>query len=188
MKLGVYVGSFDPIHKAHIEVIRYVIENNYVDKVIMIATGNYWDKQKLTDIQKRIDMLKFYENDKIIINTTLNNMPYTYKILDSLKEQYPSDELYLIIGADNIEKFHLWKEVNQILKNKILVLPRNGIEVSKYIDCFKQKEQFVVVKNFTPRFISSTQIRELIKNKKHQNLDDFLDCSVLQYILKNDLY
>lgn len=188
MKLGVYVGSFDPVHKTHMEVVKYIIENAYVDKVIVIATNGYWNKQQLTDIQKRIEMLKFYENDKVVINTTLNDTPYTYEILNTLKKQYPNDELYLIIGADNIEKFHLWKEVEQIVKNKILVLPRNDIDVNNYINSFKEKDQFIIVKNFIPSFISSTKIREMIKYKNYQEIDNLLDNCVLDYILKNKLY
>lgn len=188
MKLGVYVGSFDPVHKAHMEVINHCIKSGYVDKVVVIATSEYWNKQQLTAIKKRIDMLKFYESDKVLINNTLNNIPYTYQILNSLKEEYPSDELYLIIGADNIKQFHLWKEVTQILKNKVLILPRNGVEVEKYIDKFNKKGHFILVENFTPCFISSTKIRECIKCENYQKLDDLLDSFVLKYILENKLY
>ena len=188
MRLGVYVGSFDPVHKAHIKVIKHVIENNYVDKVIVIATTGYWDKQQLTKLENRIDMLKFYESDNIIINTNLNKLSYTYEILNKLKEQYPSDELYLIIGADNVKQFHLWKEVDSILTNKVLILPRNDIDVFKYIDNFKQKNHFIVVKDFNSSYISSTEIRELVRSKKYRELDELIDSNVLQYIIENNIY
>ena len=188
MKIGVYVGSFDPVHKAHMEVVNHVTENNYVDKVVIIPTHSYWNKKQLTDIKNRIAMLKFYENNNIIINTTLNSVPYTYQILNALKEQYQNDELYLIIGADNIEKFHLWKEVDKILENKILVLPRNRIDVYKYIEKFKQKKQFIFVENFNVQFISSTAIRNMILTDNYQEINGFLDENVLKYILDNNLY
>ena len=46
MKIGIYIGSFNPPHKGHIKIINYLLNNNYVDKIIVIPTGNYWNKQK----------------------------------------------------------------------------------------------------------------------------------------------
>ena len=63
MKLGIYIGSFNPPHKGHIKVINYLLDNDYVDKILVVPTGNYWDKQDLVDIRDRIKMLQFYEND-----------------------------------------------------------------------------------------------------------------------------
>lgn len=176
MRIGVYVGTFDPVHKGHINVINHLINNDYVDKVIVIPTGNYWDKKNITDIKHRINMLKLYENKLVTINDNLNSIPYTYQILDELKKEYPLTELYLIIGADNLEKFHLWEKVDIILKNKILVLPRNNIEVDKYM-----KDNFILVKDFQPLDISSTDIRNNF-NK------EYLDDEVINYITKNNLY
>ena len=65
MKIAVYVGSFNPVHKSHIKVVNLVLKN-YVDKVIIVPTLAYWDKKNLIDIKDRINMLKFYENEKII--------------------------------------------------------------------------------------------------------------------------
>ena len=81
MKLGVYIGSFNPPHKGHIYVVNYLLDNLIVDKVLLVPTGNYWDKQSLVDITDRINMLKFYENDNIIIDTVNNNYPYTYQLM-----------------------------------------------------------------------------------------------------------
>ena len=73
MKLGVYVGSFNPVHKGHIKIINHLLDNNYVDKILVIPTGNYWDKNDLEDIRHRINMLKFYENKNIIFASRQNN-------------------------------------------------------------------------------------------------------------------
>ena len=115
MRLGVFVGSFNPVHNGHIHIINYLLDNNYLDKVLVLPTPNYWDKNDLIDIDKRVDMLKFFETDKIIIDNVHNNYPYTYQVLDSLKKDYPDDELNLIIGSDNLERFHLWKKYDEIL-------------------------------------------------------------------------
>ena len=60
MKLGVFVGSFDPIHVGHIKVIDYLIDNNYLDRIVILPTLNYWNKNNLTDVNIRYEMLMKY--------------------------------------------------------------------------------------------------------------------------------
>ena len=182
MKIGVYVGSFNPVHVGHIHIVNYLIDNNYLDKVIIIPTGNYWDKNDLIDIKHRINMLKFYESDKILINDKLNNYDYTYQVLDKLKEEYINDYLYLIMGADNIINFHKWKNIDNILKNKVIVLNRNDINIEDYIDGF-YKNKFIIINNFKPINISSTDIRE-----NYKKYIKYLDKRVYNYINEFNLY
>lgn len=188
MKIGVYVGSFDPVHIGHKFIVDYLLDNNYLDKVIIVPTGNYWNKNNLSPLKHRINMLKYYESDRIIINDKYNNLEYTYQILEELKKDYKGSILHLIIGADNLAKFHLWKEVDIILKNKVLVLPRNEINSSIYINKFKQKDNFVIVDNFKEIDMSSTLIREKISKKEYKGLEDYLDNDILNYVIENNLY
>ena len=106
MKLGIFVGSFNPVHKGHVKIVNYILDNKYVDKVLIIPTGNYWNKTDLINIKDRINMLKCYESEKIIIEQDINNLKYTYEIMNALKNRYKDDELYLVLGADNIIKFN----------------------------------------------------------------------------------
>lgn len=188
MKLGVYVGSFDPVHIGHKHIIDYLLNNNYLDKVIIIPTGNYWNKNNLTNLNHRINMLKSYENTQIIIDNKYNNFEYTHEVLEELKKDYPNDILYLIIGADNLINFHLWKKVEKILKIKILVLPRNNINTSIYINNFKEKDNFITVDNFKEIDISSTLIRNKLNKKEYEELTKYLDKDILTYIIENKLY
>ena len=128
-------------------------------------------------------MLKFYESDKVLINETLNNINYTYEIIEKLEKEYKSDKLYLIIGVDNIPKFHLWKNISDILKNKVIVLNRNDINIDEYINKFQNKENFIVIKDFKKVDISSTQIRNNLEENK-----ELLDEKVYKYIKENKLY
>ncbi len=188
MRIGVYVGSFDPVHKGHIHVVNYLIENDYVDKVMIIPTKEYWDKKKMTDIKHRINMLKYYENDDIIIDENLNEIEYTYMILRELRKEYIDDTLCLIIGADNILNFHLWKNYDEILENRVLVLNRDDIDVDKYIEKFSNEDSFIHVKDFEYIDISSTYIRNCAKNKLIMELNEYLDHDVIDYIFLNKLY
>ena len=49
MRLGIYVGSFNPVHNGHLKVIHYLLDHDLVDKVFVLATPNYWNKQDLND-------------------------------------------------------------------------------------------------------------------------------------------
>jgi len=187
VKIGVYVGSFNPVHCGHIAIINHLLNEKYVDKVLVIPTGNYWDKKDILPIEDRLEMLKVYERENVIINNTLNDIPYTYQILNKLKEFY-DNELYLIIGSDNLYKFDLWKNFDEILKHKVLVIPRDGDCCELLINKFRKKEQFIVVENFIPQMVSSTKIRKLIDAGEYNEALNYLHPKVLDYIIKNQLY
>lgn len=187
MKIGVFVGSFDPVHIGHKSVIDYLINNNYVDKVIVVPTESYWDKNINANISDRINMLKLYENKNIIIGDKYSDLKFTYEVLNNVKKDYDA-ELYLIMGADNILKFHLWKNIDEILKNKVLVLGRNNIDVLSIINESFNNDRFVYVSGFKEKQISSTYIREKLKEKKYNELLGLLDESIISYIKENKLY
>ena len=185
MKIGVFVGSFNPVHKGHIKISNYILDN-YVDKLIMIPTGNYWDKVDLIDIKDRINMLKNYETDKLIIDDKLNDLEYTYQVINELKKQYKNDELYLIIGADNIVNFDKWKNYQELLKIGFIIYKRDNIDIDYYLDKLNKKDDAIIINNVDSIDISSTKIRELLKN--NGNVNDYVDKEVLEYIKKNNLY
>lgn len=176
MKIGVFVGSFDPVHNGHTNVINYLIDKKIVDRVLVIATGNYWDKQNITDLNKRLDMLDLIKKDNIIIDKTHNNIKYTYQILNALKKEYKDDEFYLVIGADNANTLYKWKHYNEIIQNGIIVVGRDNIKVN-----LKTNKLIFIDKNFGD--ISSTKIRNDVLNNKM-----YLDDLVYNYIIENNLY
>lgn len=186
MKIGIYVGSFNPPHKGHIKIVNHLI-GKYLDKVIIIPTGNYWDRLDLVNIDHRINMLKLYENKNIIIDDKNNNLEYTYQILNSLKLEYKDDELYLIIGADNIINFDKWKNYEQILTYNLIILNRNNIDVLEYLEKLNKKDKYVIVNDLPNIDISSTMIRNKLNNKDY-DLSMYVDDCILNYIRENNLY
>lgn len=179
MKLGVYVGSFNPVHMGHMELVNGLIDMKIVDKIIIVPSKNYWTKTNLIDIDDRINMLKFFENENIIIDTKRNELDYTYEVLDSIKDEY-NDELFLIIGSDNLERFHLWKNVNKILENKVIVVNRGNLKTDKL------DEHFIVVSEINPLNTSSTEIRRRLEND--ESIEELVDNRVIYYIKRKKLY
>ena len=182
MRLGVFVGSFDPIHIGHIKVMDYLIDNNYLDKIIIMATQDYWKKKTVATVEQRTNMIKEIKRDYLIVDEENNKYQYTYEVLNELNKKYKNDELYLIISADNIINFDKWKNVDEIIKdNKVIVLNRDDINIKEYVDKFKKKEKFVIIKDYPYIKISSTELR----NKINKN---YLDENVYKYIINNNLY
>ena len=108
-------------------------------------------------------------------------------ILDRLKEEC-DDELYLIIGADNVINFDKWKNYQEILERKILVIPRENIEIDKYFCKYKKRGNFIVVEGFKEVDISSREIRKLLHDGKYNVVEKYLDKEIIEYIEKNNLY
>lgn len=181
MKIGIFIGSFNPPHLGHLDIIKYLLNKKYVDKILIVPTKNYWNKTNLIDINKRIAMLKFYENDNIKVDTSNNNYQYTYQLMRKLKKEYSHDELYLIIGADNIINFKKWKNYEELLTYNIIIMTRNNIDILKYTSHLTGK--FTVVNDYNFTDISSTKIRNnVFLNKKYLQKD------IYHYIIENKLY
>ncbi len=185
MKIGVYVGSFNPVHKGHIKIVNHLIENKYVDKVLIIPTGNYWNKSDLISINDRINMLKMYQNKNIIIDQKHNNYTYTSLIFDDLSS---NNNCYsLIIGADNIVNFNKWHNYKNLLKHELIIINRNDININHYVKKYKI-ENYKIVYDLPILDVSSTMIRNMIKNNKLSKNNRYIDNFVLEYIKEKGLY
>ena len=173
------MGSFNPPHNGHIKVVNYLLEHKYVDKILIVATLNYWNKNNLIDIKDRINMLSFFASDNIIIDKKHNDCIYTYDLVNKLKKEYPTDELMIIIGADNVINLDKWKNYKKLIKYPFIIMNRNNIDIKKYLD--KMDGNFTILYNYPYINISSSEIRDKLGSK-------YLDKRVLNYIKENHLY
>lgn len=180
MRIGVYPGSFDPVHKGHIHIVRYLLKKGIVDQVLIVPTGNYWEKQDLTPVEDRIAMLEIFANEKIVIEREANELPYTYQLMRELKKRYPQDELFLILGADNLLRFDQWREYEELLKFPFLLIKRNGIDVKKEMQRLgKTDYRLLPLKEMD---ISSTYIREHFHD--YDAVRNMIDIRVYRYLKK----
>ena len=183
MKIGVYVGSFNPPHKGHIKIVKHLLNKKIVDKILIIPTNNYWNKTNIIDLKHRLNMLNFFKTENIIINDTLNNLEYTYQILRELNKD--NNEYSLILGADNITTFNKWKNYQELLNYELLIINRDNINIKEQLNKLNKKDKYKIIdiKNID---ISSTYIRNNINNEKL--IKNIIDKQVLEYIKKEKLY
>ena len=180
MKIGIYGGSFNPIHFGHTGLAQWVVRNTDLDEVwLMISPNNpLKDASILADEQVRLREAKEAikrlgdEAKRIIVSDfefTLPRPNYTTNTLRELQKQYPQHEFTLIIGEDNLEIFPKWREYTYLLENfRILVYPRKGSE--KSVEQMMQELETAHIKEVqllanAPYFeISSTELRKNLHN------------------------
>ena len=189
MKIAIFSGSYDPPHKGHIAVAQYILQEQLAEEVWFTPTPHNPLKEAhlLSATQERMAMaalaLAPFPQIKLCdIETTLPQPSYTINTLRTLREQYPQHQFILVIGADNWNNFHLWREAQNITTEFcILVYPRKGYPIHIAAD-------YPQVKSIqAPEIdISSTTIREAVAQGK--DISQWLPQTVYEYILKNNLY
>lgn len=194
MKIGIFGGCFNPPHIKHTKIAFDLIYHNYLDKVIYVPTGDNYVKRDLINLKDRIHMLEliFKDNKNIEISDISkdNDYQYTYQVLDYFNRIYPNDEIYFICGTDNLKQFINWKKYNYILeKYKLIVLKRDSDDINDIICNFyiEYINKFVIINN-KENGISSSIIREYIKDNKYNLCRDYVDELVLDYIKEKKLY
>jgi len=189
-KIGVYSGSFNPIHLGHIHLAQFIVENNFVDEVWFVVSpcNPLKNQSDLIDEYIRLEMVVLAIKDSAYFKASdvEFNMPipsYSIDTLHELKLLYPNYEFSLLIGSDNALVFDKWKNYEQLLAEfSVLVYPRRGYEFSTVAHLYPTMQLLD-----SPFFdISSTQIRELVSNDK--DTSEFLDARVLDFIEENELY
>ena len=180
MRIAVYPGSFNPVHKGHIRIARYLLQKEITDRVLIVPTGNYWDKQDLLPLKDRIAMLKIFEKDGIVVEEEANELPYTYQLMRELRKRYPDDELQLVLGADNLPRFDEWKNYKELLKYPFLLVRRNGIDIRKEMAELNKSDYHILL--LKEMAVSSSYIREHLEN--YEEVRSMLDNLVWRYLKK----
>ncbi len=183
MKTGLFGGAFNPIHNGHLQVARTAIENEKLDRLIFIPTGNAPHKREgevsREDRLKMIECIVKNEEKMFVSDYELkrDEISYSADTIEYFKKLYPEDELYFIIGDDSYNNFESWHEPQRILDaSTVLVFPREGGVV---YPPFKEVKMEKIK-------ISSKDIRQRIKNGK--DCKKLLPKEVLDYIIKGELY
>lgn len=196
MKIGLFGGTFDPIHIGHLIVMENVINTMNLDKIYILPNSNPPHKvqNKKTDINIRIKMVRkaISDNHKIEINDydyRNNSIHYTYQTIDYFKKTYPDDKFYFIIGEDSFLDIKKRKNYEQILKENLIVFKRysekNSSLLSEINKIKKYNKNIYLIDNIALD-ISSTLIRSLVKDKK--SIKYLVNDKVIEIIKKENLY
>ena len=191
MKIGLYFGTFNPIHVGHLTIANHLAEYSDLDKIWFVVTPHspFKKKSSLLDDRQRYEMVYQATKDysKLEPSDIEFNLPqpnYTINTLTYLKEKYPDSEFALIMGEDNLKSFHKWKNYELILANHdIYVYPR----ISKgTIETQFDKHNKIHKVDAPIMELSSTFIRKSIKEGK--NVRPMLPEHVWEYIDEMSFY
>ncbi len=191
MKIGLYFGTFNPIHVGHLIIANHMVEHTDLDQIWMVVTPHNPLKKKSTllDDYHRLQMVYLATEDfpklkPSDIEFKLSQPNYTVNTLVHLEEKYPSHKFSLIMGEDNLKSFHKWKNYEAILAHHdIYVYPRISAEAEN--SEFKNHPKIHLIDAPVVE-ISSTFIRDNIK--KGKNIQPLLPTKVWQYIDHNNFY
>lgn len=188
-KVGIFGGTFDPIHLGHLITAQSVREIRNLEKIIFIPAfiSPHKSEVKTSSAEDRLNMIKlaidgisFFDYSDLEIKK--GGVSFTIDTLKELKKVY--DDLEFIIGYDNIFEFHTWKDPDDIMKlTKIIVLKRRSSHPPQFKDKYYNKAVFVETRGIE---ISATDIRERVR--KEQPINFLVPPNVLEYIHNHNLY
>ena len=189
MKIGIYGGSFDPVHNGHLITAQAVIEMRNLDKIIFVPSyisphkqnvATSEPKHRINMLHLAVDKIPYLECSEIELNR--GSVSYTVDTLRELKKKY--DYIELIIGYDNIFKFHTWREPDEILRLAKLVVLRRKLNIPRG----KQNKFYRAAIFLKSPFIQISG--SVIRKKAQENtpINFLVPEKVQDYILKHKLY
>jgi len=191
MKIGLFFGTFNPIHVGHLIIANYIAEYSALDQVWFVVTPHspFKKKNSLLDDRQRLEMVyratkdypKLRQSD---IEFKLHQPNYTVNTLAHLEERYPDNEFALIMGEDNLKSFHKWKNYQVILEmHDIYVYPR--VSQGKVETEFDEHPKIHHI-DAPIMELSSTFIRKSVKAGK--NVRPMLPENVWEYLDEMNFY
>jgi nicotinate-nucleotide adenylyltransferase len=197
MKIGIFGGSFDPVHSEHVNLVKEGMKSLGLDKLFVMPAFQPPHKQgkKLTPDEKRLQMcaLAFEGIDGVEVSDyeiAQKGTSYTYLTCRYFKERFPDDELFWLVGTDMLRNFPAWKNPEDILQNATLAVCARD-EKEEWIEVEQEKffkkfgRNFAVIR-YNGKNVSSTKIRVLAG--AGVDLMPFVPEKVAKYIQKNALY
>ncbi|MFH1663580.1 MAG: nicotinate (nicotinamide) nucleotide adenylyltransferase [archaeon] len=189
MKIGLFGGSFDPVHSGHLIAAEKVLEKGLCDKIWFMPCYQNPLKKKLSDAIHRKKMIELAIKGKKgfeLNELELNKKKITYSIdsVKELKKMFPEDTFYFIIAEKGLNEFHKWKNHVELLKEVKFIIV-SVFDSAKIPDVVKKHHPILVQPSLSSN-LSSTMIRKGLKEQKDVSV--FLPEKVFEYIKENKLY
>ena len=194
MKIGLFFGTFNPIHVGHLIIANHMAEFSGLDEVWLVVTPHNPHKKKNTLLEDthRLAMVRIATESypKLKASTVEFDLPqpnYTVNTLTVLEEKYPTKEFCLIMGEDNLKNLHKWKNYEVILERyPIFIYPRISKNTEDNSNSILNKNNSVTFINAPKVELSSTFIRKSIALNK--NIKPMLSKNVWHYIDEMNFY
>jgi nicotinate-nucleotide adenylyltransferase len=169
MQIGLFFGSFNPVHVGHMVLANYMLSFTDLQQVWLVVSPHnpLKNKSQLLNQNDRLHLVKLAIDDHPAIRSSniefsLPQPSYTIHTLVHLKEKHPEHQFSLIMGQDNLHSFNKWKNYEEILRQfRIYVYPRPNVAASEF-----DQHPAVHLTDAPMMDISSTFIRTALKNKK----------------------
>jgi len=196
--IAIFGGAFNPPLNSHIYLAKEVLRKiDNVTTVVFVPVNSDYNKYGLVSNKDRYNMLELacWAQESIIVSSVEIDSPrplYTIETLEYMKKEiYPNDDICLIIGSDNLKTLSGWKAVYRLLDEfNVIVFSRNNDDIEKIINedrlLRKHKEAFIKIDINEYKDLSSTNVRNMIKNG--EDVSSFMPKEVEDYIKKNKLY
>ena len=177
MKIGLFFGSFNPIHVGHLIIANHMVDYTDLDQVWFVVSPQnpFKAKASLLEDYHRLALVNIaIEGNKNLkasnIEFDLPKPSYTIDTLTYIKEKHPEHNFSIIMGEDNLRSFHKWKNYEQILENhQVFVYPRiltEGENTSQTPQIFQNHPKITLCSNAPLMKVSASFIRSAIKDNK----------------------
>tara|TARA_B100000809_G_scaffold90057_1_gene88582 strand:+ start:4220 stop:4816 length:597 start_codon:yes stop_codon:yes gene_type:complete len=176
MKIGLYFGTYNPIHVGHLIIANHMVDYTELDQVWLVVSPQNPFKTKATLLEDyhRLALVNIaIEGNKKLkasnIEFDLPKPSYTIDTLTYIKEKHPEHNFSIIMGEDNLRSFHKWKNYEQILENhSVFVYPRVRTEMEEISTptALKNDPKITIATNAPLMKISASFVRNAIKDKK----------------------
>lgn len=195
-KIGLFFGSFNPIHIGHLILANYILEHSDMQELWFVVSPQnpFKEKKSLLNDHNRLDMvqlaIKNYQKMRASnVEFSLPTPSYTIDTLTYLQEKHPDYSFSLIMGEDNLGSLHKWKNYELLLQNyQVIVYPRIfGEDISSSPNVTQLKNHHNIHKIDAPIIeLSATEIRDMIKSGK--NVRPMLPPEVFEYLDGSSFY
>ena len=195
-KVGLFFGSFNPIHIGHLILANYILEHSDMQELWFVVSPQnpFNEKKSLLNDHNRLDMvqlaIKNYPKMRASnVEFSLPTPSYTIDTLTYLQEKHPDYSFSLIMGEDNLGSLHKWKNYDLLLQNyQVIVYPRIfGEDISSSPNVTQLKNHHNIHKIDAPIIeLSATEIRNMIKSGK--NVRPMLPPEVFEYLDGSSFY
>ena len=196
-RIVIFGGTFNPPTRAHLDIATEALYYLDAEKVLFVPVSDLYKKDDVEISYHRVNMLNLaignfrrLEIDFTEVDSV--KLTYTYETVEKIKSQYQDKELFLLIGADNLEDFKNWKNQRSIMENcSLLVVNRNNSSIDEIIESNEILTEFkdkVIEAPIEEIGISSTEVRNRIASGELEGLENLVDKEVIDYIVENKLY